>query len=170
MDKPDRPSAHAGAREKTAAEPPEVIEADTSVTPPGYHREERARAGRAALGGVLFGVAWAPALLFGLSGWTCKAEHGDDRCVGFAQKIRPAVIPGVGPLLAHKACDDNATCVAIFAADTALQTLGLYLLISGAIPREVYVRDKPPRAPSPSVALSATTTPGGALLTAVGTF
>ncbi len=169
LDKPDKPDRSNSFAEPDSS-PPLVIEADAPITPPGYHREERARPGRAVLGGLLFGAAWAPALYFGLAGITCEAERGDDRCAGLAQKIQPAVVPGVGPLLALDTCGDHATCVAIFAADAAVQSLGLYLLISGAIPRDVYVRDERPPAPSPSVALGASSTPGGALFNAVGTF
>jgi hypothetical protein len=167
VDRPDRPRRH----EPADHTPPEVIDADLPAPPPGYHREERARPGRAVLGGLLFGGAWAPALYFGMDGITCEAPRGgseSDRCSGWARRIQPAVVPGVGPLLAIRACEGHAACSAIFVADAGLQSLGLYLLISGAISRDVYVRNDPP--PAPRAAMSLRGSPGGAVLSVVGSF
>ncbi|MEZ4220550.1 MAG: hypothetical protein R3B13_06430 [Polyangiaceae bacterium] len=173
VDRPDRTRRQDHAASEQSAPtappaPPEVIEADLPSPPPGYHREARARPGRALGGGLLFAAAWAPALLFGVEGMTCEEpQPGEDYC-GFVRQFQSAVVPGIGPLLVLDACNGNAPCMAIFAADAGLQCAGLYLFVSGAVKRDVYVRDAETTAAP--VALTLRGTAGGAVLGVMGNF
>jgi hypothetical protein len=158
--------------EKPATAPslPDEIDVDDGHpdAPAGYHREERNRPGRAALGSVLFGGAWLPAAYLGVAGLSCQGDV--DRC-SMIRRLQPGVLPVIGPLIAApEFCKDNATCLGIFVTDAVLQGLGAYLLISGVMKREVYVLDRTSEHRRSSIAVSATPTPTGALLSVTGAF
>ncbi len=157
-------------------EPPTEIEIDeVPAAPVGYHLAQRARPVRAVMGGVLFAAAWAPGLALGIGAAGCeKRSEIDDRCM-VAGRVVPLAVPLVGPMIALPACagafdsGGSALCAATLVGDSALQVLGLYLLVSGARPRPVFVRN-PGAKTEAVVSLGARATSSGIALTVLGAF
>ena len=136
MPKASRDDDEPAARRAEPPSPPEELPVTDAGPPPGYHRGEVTRPWRALGGGILFGVAYAPMLLFGYAGLTCERnEYGDCHL----KEARPLVIPVLGPLFLLDSNDSELTATMV--TDATLQAIGAYLLITGLIPQPAFILD-----------------------------